>query len=260
MEKYYDIQRSSETEIYKVYSGDYERTERRVLEMMRKIGKIKASQKPVIRKFESHSKEGSWKYNFILTILEYKPSPNLRYSYDLTVYSIINDSRNVESRLLVLWPSVLKGNLDYEEIVILSPHSIDRYYERTGIERSELFEDRCRILVENEFVSRSVAFNFFEFPTYREHRFRTGRGVFLGRSPDVGKSFIGVKKVQLYNTFVSDRELEERDDILQADIREGGETVMEMRNLDRMMNLGNAELKKLKDSGVDIEELGINLV
>ena len=41
MLKVYDIQRSSPSEIYKVYSEDYERTERRVLEMMRKIGKVK---------------------------------------------------------------------------------------------------------------------------------------------------------------------------------------------------------------------------
>lgn len=260
MLKVYDIQRSSPSEIYKVYSEDYERTERRVLEMMRKIGKVKVTQKPVIRRFESNSKDGSWKYNLILTVIEYKPSPNLRYSYDLTVYSIVNDSRNVENRLLVMWPSVLKETLDYEEIVILTPHSIDRYYERTGITRPETFEERCKILVESEFVSKSVAFGFFEFPTYREHRFRTESGVFLGRSPDPGSSFLGVKKVQLYNTFVSDKELEERDDIIQADVRQGGMVVQELKNLNHLMNLSNAELRRLKDSGVDLESLGLNIV
>lgn len=261
IKKVYDIQRSSGEEIYKIYSEDYSRTERRVLEILRKQGKLKSGSPPIIKTFESNSKIGGWKYNFILTTFEYKPEPNLRYSYDLTVYSIFNDSLNSEEKILVLWPSVLKKPLDYEEIFILRQHSVDRYFERTGIkEVPELFQDKCKILVEGEFVSSTVAINFFEFPTYREHRLRTKNGVFLGRSGDNGKSFLGVKKVQNYNTFVSDKELEERDELIQSGVRKNSSTFQAIEDLNYFMNLGNSELRKLKESGVDLEALGLNIV
>lgn len=258
--KVYDVLRSAGEEIYKVYAEDYYRTERRVLEILRKQGKVKAGSEPKIKKFESNSKEGGWHYYFTLTTLEYKPEPNLRYSYDLTAYSILNDSLNADEKILVLWPSVLKGALEYEEIFVLRQHSVDRYFERLGIERPETFQECCEVLVKREFISSTVAINFFDFPTYREHRLRTRSGVFLGRSPDTGKSFTGVKKVQNYNTFVSDREIDERDDILQEGIKKDGNVFQAIEDMNYLMNLSNAEIKKLRDSGVDLDALGLNIV
>jgi len=258
--KCFDIQRSADEEIYRVYKEDHLRFTRRVMEMMKKIGKIKAGQNQVVRRFDTASSEGSWRYNITLAIQEYKPAPNLRYSYDLSVWSVVNDSFDPTEKNLVIWPSVLKEEWDYEEIILLRSHSVSRYFERTGLEAPDSFLDKCSVLMRSEFESSPHAFNFFDFPTYREHRLRTKSGVFLGRGPDTGQGVKWTKQVQQYNTFVSDTELNERDSIIQGEIKKDGKTVKSLDNLNRLMNLSNAELKKLENSGVDLNSLGLNIV